>query len=286
MSDLPDASNQNLTTPLPSVAPTSDGPPAPPCSVCGSTEPPDAAGLCPVKRCRCFRKGNSLASVHDGRAKLTPADLSARDALMARLFRERGGREALDIVSQLRVEDYATAQVQLGKVTRRLEQMGAVSEAGNKRSSLVDTYNTFSARVERLAAELPPPVTSANTSSDYADIDGMNTEQLIAKTTEILHHLLERRDATPVSDNKPSAAGHLVQAAASTTSEGAAPTVAPAPAPAPPCPYCRRECVGPEHRAFDVLHWDDPEEIERRRQKATAEMMRQIGQPLPAWYRE
>ena len=36
---------------------------------------------------------------------------------MERLFAERGGRQALDIVSQLRIEDYSTAQVQLAKVT-------------------------------------------------------------------------------------------------------------------------------------------------------------------------
>lgn len=133
-----------------------DGAATPPCTVCGSTEPPDSQGQCPVKTCRAARRGNKLAAVHDGRAKMTPADYSARDALMARLFAERGGRGGLDIVTQLRIEDFATAQIQLGKVTKRLEASGAVSEAGNKRTSLVDTYNTFSARVERLAAELPP----------------------------------------------------------------------------------------------------------------------------------
>ena len=100
--------------------------------------------------------GNSGNVIHEGRAKFTCADLDARDALMARLLEERGGREALDIVSQLRIEDYATAQIQLGKVTRRLEALGAVSAAGNERRSLVATYTTFSARAERLAAELPP----------------------------------------------------------------------------------------------------------------------------------
>ena len=154
----------DFNSPLTHKEPIVAAPPAPsverepnvsatsPCTRCGTTEPPDEQGLCPAKSCRAARVGNKLASVHDGRAKLTPADLAARDALLDRLFAERGGRGSLDIVSQLRVEDYATATIQLGKVTRRLEMLGAVSTAGNKRSSLVDTYNVFSARAERLAA--------------------------------------------------------------------------------------------------------------------------------------
>src|SRR5207247_1907381 len=146
--------------------------------------------------------GNCLSVVHEGRARLTAADLATRDALMDRLFAERGGRSALDIVSQLRIEDYATAQIQLGKVTRRLEALGAVSSAGNERKSLVATYTTFSARVERLAAELPAPTTSAHAST--ADIiSNMNEDQLIERTTEILRHLLDLRDhqmPTPATD--------------------------------------------------------------------------------------
>src|SRR4029077_8081770 len=114
-----------------------------------------------------------------------------RDALMNRLFRERGGRSALDIVSQLRVEDYATAQIQLGKVPRRLELLGAVSDGGKKRSSLVDTYNTFSARVERLAQELPPPAASGTSDMTGVDLAAATDDQLIERTTAILRSLLD-----------------------------------------------------------------------------------------------
>ena len=151
---------------------------------------PLGAQRCPA--CGVFQPGNLGAAVHEGRARLTAADLATRDALMERLFAERGGRFSLDIVSQLRIEDYATAQVQLGKVTRRLEVLGAVSAAGSERKSLVATYTTFSGRVERLAAELPPPRRRASIAPD--DYSAMHEDELIEKTTAILRSLLEMRD--------------------------------------------------------------------------------------------
>jgi hypothetical protein len=48
---------------------------------------------------------------------------------------------------------------------------------------------------------------------------------------------------------------------------------APPPPPQPTCDYCgNRPCVGREHVAFDVLHWNEPEQIEQRAKRATAEM--------------
>jgi hypothetical protein len=49
------------------------------------------------------------------------------------------------------------------------------------------------------------------------------------------------------------------------------PTVAPA-----PCSYCGRACVGPDHHAYEVLHYDDPAEVARRDQEATKVMMRMV----------
>jgi hypothetical protein len=178
-------------------------PVTPPCSVCGTTEPPDAQGQCPVKTCRAARVGNKLAAVHDGQSKMTVMDLGARDVLMTRLFRERGGRSALDIVSQLRIEDYATAQIQLGKVTRRLEVLGAVSTAGYKRTSLVDTYNTFSARVQRLAAELPPPLTQAARLSSDGDLSKMTTQQQADHAVALARRLQAAADREAESAARP-----------------------------------------------------------------------------------
>jgi hypothetical protein len=263
-----------------------DGPSTVPCKGCGSTEPPDEQGLCrgvPGNKCRWARPGNKLASKHDGRAKLTPEDLATRDALMERLFRERGGRSSLDIVSQLRVEDYATAQIQLGKVTRRLELLGAVSEGGKKRSSLVDTYNTFSARVERLAQELPPVAAGTTSRVTGVDYDALTIDQLIERSTSTLQTLLDLRDDQREGEAAVAAAteaaGLSVQAP--TDPAGEVPVSTPMPAPEIICPYCRRKCVGPDHVAYETLHWDDPTEVKKRDKNATAVMLRQIGKPNP-----
>jgi hypothetical protein len=174
-----------------------------PCTGCGTNEPPTPEGLCPTPSCRKFRHGHSLSTIHEGRSRFSRADIDARDALMERLFAERGGRASLDVVSQLRIEDFATAQIQLGKVTRRLETLGAVSEAGNKRRSLVDTYNTFSARVERLAAELPPPLKRPSSPDEKPGLEGLSIDQLLERTTILREHLLTLRNGPAVSADAP-----------------------------------------------------------------------------------
>ena len=250
-----------------------------PCASCGSTAPADEQGLCPGvpgNKCRRTRVGGKLALKHDGRSKLTPEDLATRDALMNRLFRERGGRSALDIVSQLRVEDYATAQIQLGKVTKRLELLGAVSDGGKKRSSLVDTYNTFSARVERIAAELPPAIHAAGTSDLEPPPDNA---EIIARLTDLLRSALALEHPQTHST-----AGLPVTEPIGPAGEIEHRTVAPAPQ---PCAYCgQTPCIGRAHHAFEVLHYYDPEEQRRRDTEATKEMLNQIPRGLPSWYRE
>jgi hypothetical protein len=204
--------------------------------------------------------------IHAGRARLTRADLDARDALMARLFEERGGREALDIVSQLRIEDYATAQIQLGKVQRRLELVGAVSTAGNERVSLVDTYTAFSARVERLAAELPPPVARASTLPGLPDVP----TSALHVYRDLVHRLANGETLSDFERGQlsllRSAADGFVQKppdtppppraepAASPIVENASPSVeGPPPSPDPPpvvCAFCSGPCVGRAHPLF------------------------------------
>lgn len=44
----------------------------------------------------------------------------------------------------------------------------------------------------------------------------------------------------------------------------------------PPCPYCGRECIGPDHSAYRTLHGNDPAEVERRYREATAVMRTQV----------
>jgi hypothetical protein len=205
---------------------------------------------------------------------------------MNQLLTERGGRKNLDIVSQLRIEDYATAQIQLGKVTRRLETLGAVSTAGNKRSSLVDTYNLFSARVERLAQELPEPLPLAARQGDGGN-RAETDDELIAKAADLLRRALRLKDlkqplpATgPGTKREPRDESDL-EADDAPAETQPAPVDAPAPA---ACPYCHRHpCVGPEHDLFSLLHHDDPEQQKKRDARATAEMMVSLRRGLGPW---
>jgi hypothetical protein len=158
--------------------------------------------------------------------------------------------------------------------------MGAVSDGGKKRSSLVDTYNLFSARVERLAAELPPPIAKADVPDDLANA---TNAQLIERTAAILRSLLELEHPTTAED-----AGLPVQTIAGPTGEAVEST--PALAPKPTCAYgCGTRCVELKETRLDVwrlFHFLDPAEVKRRDDEATAVMFKQVGRGLPAWYFE
>jgi hypothetical protein len=208
---------------------------------------------------------------------------------MDRLFAERGGRSALDIVSQLRVEDFATAQIQLGKVTRRLEMLGAVSTEGRKRSSLVDTYNVFSARVERLAAELPAP---RQTHTDGDDLSNVTEDELIERLEEMLRSSYAMRDRTlaytsPINTSvdagvpllEPSDPGYAEQEAIRATA---------APEPAPTCPYCTRPLAAcntlreEKPDIWAVICSSHPDVLEAERESATTVMKRTMAHGSPA----
>jgi hypothetical protein len=158
--DSGDGLQPNLQPAAPFAAEGTNAPVTPPCTGCGSAEPPDAGGLCPTKNCRCFRARNTAALVHGARAKLTATDISARDELIAGLLAERGNK--VDIVTRIKISDCATATILLQRVSRRLEEVGPTTAAGRTRS-LVPIYAALSARVEKLSADLklhhdaPPP---------------------------------------------------------------------------------------------------------------------------------
>jgi hypothetical protein len=102
----------------------------------------------------------------------------------------------------------------------------------------------------------------------------LSEDQLIARTTEILKHLLTAREmdrqpplynagdhGQPQDGPAPAERGSLAAGANDVPTASSAVASAPEPA---RCPYCGQSpCVGPEHSAFDVLHWDDPEEVTR-----------------------
>ncbi len=241
-----------------------DGSTTPPCSRCTSTERPDASGLCPTPNCRCFRRGNSAARVHGGRATFGPDDVVARDKLVTRLVAERGGNDALDVVTRLSLNDYATAVVQLLKVTQVLESHGAVSsQTARARSSVVAAWKLFSERVQRLGAELPPPV---------AALSPEPTSVAVIRRVVI---------DTP---HEPSCAPSPEPVAASPapTSTFMAPSAAPRSVPATvttDTPSRDAQLRAADLHTWRLIHARDPDEVHRRKEEVTAELIEGILNP-------
>lgn len=153
MSDLNAHANPTPANGQPSDAAKTTASATVPCGRCGSVEPPDADGRCLTPTCRSFRFGNSVASVHEAHAKLTEQDRTDRAAMIESLRAERGD---VDVVMGERIADYATAVIQLRKVTRHLEEMGPMTQGGRRRST-VAMYDLFSGRVDRLAKDIAKP---------------------------------------------------------------------------------------------------------------------------------
>jgi hypothetical protein len=100
-------------------------------------------------------------------------------------------------------------------------------------------------------------------------------------------------DTTSDSEGGPEPQTLVVGAPVSEPIETAAAPLEPEPTPPPEprCEYCKQtieRCteINEQHPdAFAALHHDDPDEVKRRQEEATAIMMRQVGRGLPRWYR-
>jgi hypothetical protein len=156
-----------------------------------------------------------------------------------------------------------------------LEQLETMKPGTPEHQRLVQLSQLLAARLE----ESRPPRTETDDTGD------LTVDQLVEKTTGMLRQLLEMRDAENAV-KVPGVAGvdHIGSTVADRLEhvEGAPglagltpePTAAPAPE---PCPYCNRApCIGKDHHAYEVLHWNDPEEIKRRDAEATAVMMKMV----------
>ena len=288
MSKLPDDSNQTLTDRGPNTPVKPDAPTVVPCKACGPNEPPDEGGLCPVKACRCFRASNTVALVHGARRKFTASMIERRDTHAAALFAERGGRSALDVITQLNVIEFADLTVQYEDVTAYLMDAGTLTQAGRERAAVKHALD-ISARREKIGALLH--VQAPAVPSTPVNYDDMTEDQLLERMTTVLRSLLETRDeqrkgeahvAQAVAEHQAAGEGYIVLDPGDPGYEEQEALATPAPEVV--CPYCRRKCVGPDHVAYETLHWSDPAEVKKRDERATAVMRQQLGK-LPDWYR-
>lgn len=224
-------------------------------------EKPHGKGQC--RRCGRVLKGAFLARRH-------PVNLLRRDALLAKLIADYQPNTTV-----LRSSCEVLAGI--------LEQLESLKPGSQEHQRLV----TLS---QLLGKSLDESLAARTANAPQEDLETASTDELIGKTTAILRHLLEIRDATPAHDQRD--AGLTVQAATPTTSEGVAPTSALAPQPEPVCPYCRRpQAACDKLRAekpdiWGVICSSHPDVVKTRDARATAEMWQQLGQGLPRWYTE
>ena len=241
----------------------------PTCSGCGVPNP-ERLGHCPG--CGRFAPGHTDSIIHGLRSKRLAKVVDAyRVDLIEQLFRERGGRDALDVVSRIAIENYALVCAQHKTIEARLDQDGLFTQTGRRRSAF-DMLKAISETIDRLREALPPITSRELTSStDLTD------DQLIARTTEILRGLLELQAGAQPQD-RPVPSEGLPLAQAQHAGPGAPSAVLPEPEPA--CLYCGQSpCIGLEHPAFETLHWDDPLEVQRRSVAATKEMIESLRRP-------
>lgn len=148
------------------------------------------------------------------------------------------------------------------------EQLEALKPGSQEHKRLLELSQQLYATLEESR--------STATSSQAATLATYTTAQLIEKTAGILQQLLEREQA----EQRPSRT-------AAATSEPEAETPAESTPPPDPvvCQYCRRPCVGPDHRSYAVLHWRSPEETQKRIERRNQIEAATAGRPLPEWYR-
>ena len=227
------------------------------CKKCQATVVPEKKGMCP--RCQGFLRQNFVARKH-------PVNVLRKQQILAKLVADYHPSTTMQ---------RATCENLAGT----LEQLEALRPGSPEWQRLTQISQQLGATLEESRVSREP-----NPATNYS---AMTDDQLIERTTEILRHLLTARDlrhapCRPDDDDGgllPDGAVHDVPLAPVAGSP-----VQATPTPEPICPYCRRPCVGPDHSAYSVLHWSDPEQVKRRSQEATAVMMKQGGKPLPEWY--
>jgi hypothetical protein len=113
----------------------------------------EGKGHCPG--CGRFQPGNLEALVTGLRSKRLQATVDTyRLELLDQLFRERGGRDVLDVVSRIAIENYALNCAQLKTIEARLDAHGLFTQTGRRRS-VFEMLRSVSETIDRLRAQLP-----------------------------------------------------------------------------------------------------------------------------------
>lgn len=274
-----------------------NGPALGTCTGCGSAEPPDASGRCASPNCRKFRKGNKQAFVHGGRATPTSEDERRREQLLTDV-------QADPLATTLREfeRDYAAVSTVRDLLAKHLVAVGPMTEAGRRRAAF-DAFLAASARAERLAAAIrearpdPAPKGSRIGLPAVPGLRGMPTEA-VERAARLLGRLADGESLTDRElgqlDVLQAAMDGEVVLASSPVLEASDVDVSPKPAATasdePPADEPSASVEGAESTEpiaavpqgiQRIVDGNSPEEIERRRAEATAEMFRNVGRSSP-----
>lgn len=253
------------------------------CRNCNVDVKPVGKGKCP--RCGKVLRFNFLARKH-------PVNKLRRQQLLDKLVAEYQPQTTM-------------LQSSCEMLAGILEQLEVLKPGSTEHQRLVQLSQTLGAALEESRPR-------RKNSSASGPLENLSFEELGTRAARLEQQLAELR-AGPLS---------AAESTTTSTTESPAPTVAavsPSPiapavrghqnvVPATPavrkrtaaaagaspesiCVYCRQtltrcaEIKGTRLDGWRALHYDDPEEVARRDKEATDVMLRQIGKPLPEWYR-
>lgn len=212
------------------------------CRRCG-TVVTSANQKCP--KCGCFLRHNKLAEKE-------PVNQHAVRAISRRLHAEYAPTSTVDVAT---VEQLASV----------LERIDAAKPGSPEWQRMIAGSQALA---ERLAAVRP--------SSAPADYAAMDDAERIDRLSSVLKDLLIAQDASRQAAALAIAAATGLATTASGTgseSDASAPVIA---SPRPICQYCGMPCVGEGHPAFQVLHWNAPDQVAERDARATAVALRML----------
>lgn len=222
------------------------------CAHCNAEVLPKGKGTCP--RCARFLKGSFSARKH-------PVNLLRRDALLAKFVRDyQPDTQRL----QSMCEQYAGV----------VEQLEALKPGSPEHQRLVQLSQQLGSALEEARSREMRPQT---------DLDVLDDEELIARTTAILRGLLEVRDQNearlhPIAEP----ATRPPQTDADAEPSGVRSEVTPS-APESICIYgCGTKCEEIKSKRPEIwrlFHHLDPVEVARRREEANVVMWRGLGWP-------
>lgn len=268
------------------------------CTRCAADVVPTGKGHCPA--CGGFLPANVAAVTHGARRRVSEAQRTRRADILELLIAERGGPSSIDTLTRILLEDYATAAAQLEHLAAHLEEVGAMTDRGRRRSA-VDVYRTFSERVDRLASQIRGDGETVGVPlRQQAGIAQTPTPAL-----ELAQQLLSRLENGETLTEREHGALDVLRSAI--RAEVALPPQ-PAPLhfhetpdgtillePGDDVDDIDREWAAParepatgdsdaelkEHdlAAWRAIHYNDADEIERRQREATDLMLNRIGKP-------